>query len=307
MSPIPTFSKLRPDPDFNDIVSKVNTLVGEMTNLILNLDSLNVVSLTADHIDAGTIDASIVTIRSDLTAGAYVQIDGNGLQIYNGSIFTFEADINGEVTATGITLINDLTGTGSVQIDNSGIEVNNGTFDTFTVDLNGAVTMTSALVQSSTATYPRVVMDSSNALFSAETSATEDIQIVAEYFLASAPSVVWTSGAIVTSLGYQPLLGFSLLSGTDISIGTSGDLFINVDTLSLSSSNLVTISNFSQIFSNGAAETLQDALDAKANVGDSTSSVSNHNHGITDGTVLMVDGGGTVTFVASGGHDHTLL
>ena len=239
MSPIPTFSKLRPDPDFNDIVSKVNTLVGEMTNLILNLDSLNVVSLTADHIDAGTIDASIVTIRSDLTAGAYVQIDGNGLQIYNGSIFTFEADINGEVTATGITLINDLTGTGSVQIDNSGIEVNNGTFDTFTVDLNGAVTMTSALVQSSTATYPRVVMDSSNALFSAETSATEDIQIVAEYFLASAPSVVWTSGAIVTSLGYQPLLGFSLLSGTDISIGTSGDLFINVDTLSLSSSNLV--------------------------------------------------------------------
>ena len=307
MSPIPTFSKLRPDPDFNDIVSKVNTLVGEMTNLILNLDSLNVVSLTADHIDAGTIDANIVTIRSDLTAGAYVQINGNGMVINNGTINTLEADINGEITATGITLINDLTGTGSIQIDNSGITANNGTFDTFTVDLNGAVTMTSALVQSSTATYPRVVMDSSNALFSAETSATEDIQIVAEYFLASAPSVVWTSGAIVTSLGYQPLLGFSLLSGTDISIGTSGDLFINVDTLSLSSSNLVTISNFSQIFSNGAAETLQDALDAKANVGDSTSSVSNHNHGITDGTVLMVDGGGTVTFVASGGHDHTLL
>lgn len=46
-------------------------------------------------------------------------------------------------------------------------------------------------------------------------------------------------------------------------------------------------------------------VDTKATAGASTSSVSNHNHGIPDGTVLMVDGGGTVTFVASGGHSHT--
>lgn len=31
-----------------------------------------------------------------------------------------------------------------------------------------------------------------------------------------------------------------------------------------------------------------------------------HQHGITDGTVLMVDGGGTVTFYGAGGHNHEI-
>ena len=46
------------------------------------------------------------------------------------------------------------------------------------------------------------------------------------------------------------------------------------------------------------------------NINKTTSSHTqpDHNHGIPDGTVLMVDGGGTVTFVASGGfsHSHTV-
>jgi len=38
----------------------------------------------------------------------------------------------------------------------------------------------------------------------------------------------------------------------------------------------------------------------------STGSVGTHNHGIPDGTVLVKDGGGTVTFSASGSHSHSI-
>lgn len=38
----------------------------------------------------------------------------------------------------------------------------------------------------------------------------------------------------------------------------------------------------------------------------STDSTGTHNHGIPDGTVLAKDGGGTVTFVESGAHAHTV-
>lgn len=46
---------------------------------------------------------------------------------------------------------------------------------------------------------------------------------------------------------------------------------------------------------------------SKAGVATSSHVQGNHNHGIPDGTVLMVSGGGTVTFSASGGftHSHT--
>lgn len=46
---------------------------------------------------------------------------------------------------------------------------------------------------------------------------------------------------------------------------------------------------------------------AKSGVATSSHVQGNHNHGIPDGTVLMVSGGGTVTFSASGGftHSHT--
>ncbi|MCP1134327.1 hypothetical protein NKT34_13565 [Paenibacillus polysaccharolyticus] len=90
-----------PWAEYEDLKNKINDIVAKYNNLLVNLDSLNVVSLTADHIDAGTIDANVVTIRSDLTAGAFVEINGNGMRINNGSYDTFLADINGLVTMTG--------------------------------------------------------------------------------------------------------------------------------------------------------------------------------------------------------------
>lgn len=102
--PIPTFSGLPPYPEFQDVVNKINKLVNELRNLMLNLDSLNVISLTADHIDAGTIDAGVVTVRADYASGAYVEIGPTGMKIFDGSKFTFNVDISGNVTMTGATV-----------------------------------------------------------------------------------------------------------------------------------------------------------------------------------------------------------
>jgi hypothetical protein len=119
MSPIPTFTGLPPHATFEDVVRKMNVFANELRNIMLNMDSINVVSLTADHIDAGTIDANVVTIRSDLSGAAYVQIDGNGMVINNGSFNTFTANTNGAVTMTSA-LIQSTTGFPRVVMDPTG-------------------------------------------------------------------------------------------------------------------------------------------------------------------------------------------
>lgn len=99
MSPIPTFTGLPPFATFEDVVNKFNKLTAEMQNLFLSLDTLNVVSLRADVIDAGTLNAGVVTIRSDLTGGAYIKIDGTGMIVNNGTKDTLKIDSNGNLTA----------------------------------------------------------------------------------------------------------------------------------------------------------------------------------------------------------------
>lgn len=99
--PVPTFTGLGPDPQYGDIVNKVNRLTAELTNLMLSLDSLNVVSLTADHIDTGTLNANLVTIRSDLVGSSYLQLDGNGIRANNGVINTFEISTSGDAFFRG--------------------------------------------------------------------------------------------------------------------------------------------------------------------------------------------------------------
>lgn len=97
--PIPDTQGVPPFADFDDVKNKVNELVAKYNNLLVNLDSLNVVSLTADHIDAGTINTNLVTILSTLTTG-YIRIDGNGMVVNNGAFNTFTVDFNGHVTMT---------------------------------------------------------------------------------------------------------------------------------------------------------------------------------------------------------------
>lgn len=94
--PIPTFSGLPPYPEFNDVVNKINKLVNELRNLMLNLDTLNVVSLNAKVIEAGTITADKMNVSElsaisanlgHITAGLIeaVQIYGSFIATANGT------------------------------------------------------------------------------------------------------------------------------------------------------------------------------------------------------------------------------
>lgn len=175
---------------------------------------------------------------------------------------------------------------------------------------SGKMIATGALIQSSESSYPRVVIDPDNAVLSAEFSSTDNIRMIAEYLAANQPQLVFTNGSIDTTLGYFPFLGFAMLSGTNMSIGTSSDLKITATAgINMADSGTVTISDFSQLFSNGDSETLQQALDGKVTSGVQTGSAgaSTYNGGIPIGTVLMVDGGGTVTWqgITTNAHTHT--
>ena len=63
---------------------------------MLNMDSLNVVSLTADHIDAGTLDANIVTVAAE-NGSKFFRLDTDGIVANNGTIDTMKFDL-----ATGL-------------------------------------------------------------------------------------------------------------------------------------------------------------------------------------------------------------
>lgn len=299
--PIPTLTGLPPNPSFQDLVDRVNKIVRETNNMLLNLDSLNVVSLTADHIDAGTIDANIVTIRSDLTAGAYVQIDGNGLVINDGSRNTFRADITGHVTMTGATIVNTLVDGAYTNISDGGITINDGTADTFRADVTGKVTMTGALIRSKYG-YPAIVMNPDGDLVGAYVNANNSVSIVANDL--GSPALNFTyGGSVVGQLNTR--LGLLSIEGrSDVEIfADAGDIYLNA------ANRIITNATDWSKYRTSTDVSLQDALNGKANYGSSTSSASGggHNHGIPNGTVLMVDGGGTVTWSVYGGftHSHT--
>ncbi|SDJ60519.1 hypothetical protein [Paenibacillus naphthalenovorans] len=99
--PIPDIAGLPPFAEFRDLETKLSELIQKYNNLLVSLDSLNVVSLTADHIDAGTLNAGIVTVRADYAGGAFIEISANGIRINDGVKDTFVADTAGFITLVG--------------------------------------------------------------------------------------------------------------------------------------------------------------------------------------------------------------
>lgn len=269
--PIPTFTKLGPSPSFDDLVKKVNVLSGELSNLMLNLDSLNVVSLTADHIDAGTIDANVVTIRSDLTAGAYVQIDGNGMVINNGSINTFTANINGNVTMTSAT-IRSLASGERVEIDSTGLH----TYDAFGFE---RITIGTAPVEGVKAITFRDTTGAAKSVMVYDTETVDGSSRTGQYIVGPNAQYLLLSDDGDIRIQNDQLSGFRAVSSSRPEINSGGGGW--------------------------EAIAFKSEVDTKATAGSSTSTDGSHNHGIPNGTVLMVDGGGTVTFVTSGSHSHT--
>lgn len=92
------------------------------------------------------------------------------------------------------------------------------------------------------------------------------------------------------------------ISASKLNIATLASIVADLGTITAGILNNVTIStSFSNI--NDGATTLTTHLNNKATKTTATSSYT-HNHGIPNGTVLMVNGGGTVTFT-SDTHSHT--
>ncbi|MCM3746518.1 hypothetical protein M3223_04035 [Paenibacillus pasadenensis] len=114
--PTPSLPELGDNPSSKQITDYVVKLQRDLDWLLQNLDDLNVKRIRADSIYAGTIDASVVTIRSDLTGGAYVKIDGTGMVINNGVFDTLTADIHGKLTLTEV-LVQSRLGYPKLELD----------------------------------------------------------------------------------------------------------------------------------------------------------------------------------------------
>lgn len=117
--PTPDMAGVAPFADFEGLKRKINELIQKYNNLLVNLDSLNVVSLTADHVDAGTLDANKVTIKANDGSGAYYQFDTHGIVANNGSVNTLLFDLaTGLLTVTSA-LIRSATGYPRVELNSA--------------------------------------------------------------------------------------------------------------------------------------------------------------------------------------------
>lgn len=208
--------------------------------------------------EAGKMFATGVTIRVDLNSGKYIQIDANGMRIYNGSINTFEADANGEVTAKAITLRNDLTGGAYIQIDTNGIVINNGSFNTFVADDDGKVTATAITLQTA-AGYPKVLMDPNGNLLGAYYDANNYIKLEPDDTGIPAYQV-FAGGSLRFYMNYEAITStFALISTQKLLITAALDIEFDV------SPSYLYINNWGTLRNKDTSETLQQALDTKQN------------------------------------------
>lgn len=116
--PIPDTQGVPPFAEFDDLKRKLNELVQKYNNLLVNLDSLNVVSLTADHVDTGTLDANVVTIAAEDGSYSYT-LDGTGIKANNGSVDTLKFDLATGLLTIVSALIQSATGYPRVELNSS--------------------------------------------------------------------------------------------------------------------------------------------------------------------------------------------
>lgn len=249
--PIPTFTTLPPNPQFNDVSNKLNVVVRELQNLFLSLDSLNVVSLTADHIDAGTINANIVTIRGDYEGGAFIELSATGIRINDGTQDTFIADTSGNVTLKGtIEALAGHIGGFTIEADKLSSDSGNGI-------IQGGTVIGTEVMTDESGNYPRAVMSSIDALFTAEQSADTFIKMVSSYF-----------GAVALLLNNPTVNAIIQPNGSDLLITTFAD-FGNIQIsagedlkLYAAPGHFVRVEAWSTFYSDDDTRTLQQEFDA---------------------------------------------
>jgi hypothetical protein len=160
-----------------------------------------------------------------------------------------------------------------------------------------------AYIATKEAAYPRAEMSSTSDLFGAYKDADNFIRIVADY--GGSPALeVWSAGAIKgrinTLLGVLAVEGYS---GITVSSYSSTDLR-SAEYVLVPKSDWSGLIKEDGLSLQDEFDTLSDELAGKATVGISTSLSGSANGGIPIGTVLMVSGGGTVTWTGVPLHSH---
>lgn len=192
------------------------------------------------------------------------------------------------------------------------------TADEMTVDKLSAITaamgkLTSgeiygAYIATKEAAFPRTEMSSTGDLFAAFATVAKFIKILASE--AGDPLLYFENA---TALARIALIGdtFSIGAFSKLALGSSDDMSIESTgassdiSIKPGSSGYVVFPSWASVLSTIDTETLQQALDSRATAGVVTGSGGSHNHGIPNGTVLMVSGGGTVVWSTAGNHTHS--
>lgn len=126
---------------------------------------------------------------------------------------------------------------------------------------SGKSVMTGALIQSRDSGYPRIVMDPANDLFGAYSAANRYIRMVAYDGAYGSPALIFRDDTVPTyALMYidNVVSDFNIISLRNMYIGAG------LNELTLDGSR-IKVSNWSLLYSQGASQTLQQALDAKVN------------------------------------------
>lgn len=195
-----------------------------------------------------------------------------------------------------------LNGGATVNINDTGITINDGTVDTFKADIDGKVTMTGATVQSKYG-YPKVVMDPDTDLLGAYLDADNYIRIIPDY--GGAPAFeIWSGGILKGRM--NTLFGALALEGYNgLVVSSYGETDLSsADYVRVPQSDWSGIKNSVGLPLQDAFDNISDELVSKATSGISTGLSGSANGGIAPGTVLMVSGGGTVTWTGIPLHSH---
>lgn len=116
--PVPDLPPLNDNSDLNGVKDYLILLRRRLNDFLNHLDTLNVDELDAGVVNAGTLNAALVTIKAALTGAAFIQLSSAGMVINDGTKNTFTADVNGLVTMVGA-LIQSATGYPRVEINST--------------------------------------------------------------------------------------------------------------------------------------------------------------------------------------------
>jgi hypothetical protein len=286
------------------------TLRNDLTgSAYINIDTNGMVAYngsvkTVEVSSTGAATFKQVTLRNDLTGAAYINIDTSGFVAYNGSVKTVEISSAGAATFKQVTLRNDMTGSNYINIDTGGIYAwdNALSLKTFEIDSSGKAyfrgditsdaTITGATFK--TAASGERIEISGNKLISYNSSNHKNGLVIENTGSRFGDCYFYDDGTKVLEL-YNNLTGSGYtirpVNGAWLYLGTGGATTQPQGTWDFQGS---TISNL-LTSSNGAHDH-----------GGATGGFGAHDHGIPSGTVLMVSGGGTVTFTSESNHWHSI-